>query len=763
MKFKRWKPIEILGVQGIRQGEQMRDSCSLLSLCLIALIVTFPRSILAQSSASDFSGKSSTLNEQQERGRGLFFQRCALCHLPPQEIKPQMRPSSGPILNGLLNDATPQKEKAFREYILKGGPGMPGFQYALKADEVDDLMAFSKTLNDFKAYMDGLAVAQVASSSDSNLAGTVKSSDGKLLEGIGVSARADGKTFTTTVYTDLKGEYLFPPLEAGQFTIRAQAVGFQAGKAELKLSAGQTMRQDFTLQPLKDFSKQLSGTEWMDSLPEDTPQDRRMKMIVQRNCSSCHVSSFILDHRFDASGWGTIINLMSRISIYAFTERDEAHPDPAIQMYKEELVSYLVRVLGPNSPPLKFKPLPRPTGEETQVVVTEYDIPQGDKPGYISAHNGTDWSEGMPSTYEGRAIHDLFIDKENVWIGNTIPLGRTLAKMDQRTGRLTEYTVLAAADNKPIDARGIVKDRVGNLWFISSPNGRPEKDAGVVKFNPTTEKFQVFPKPSTFPRIGHFPALDSKDNVWYPSPDGAVKFDPKTEKFTRYKTESTTTGQSPYECAVDAKDTVWCALMNRDRIIVIDSNTNQVSEIALAPLQDDDNQKDREISARLAGKPSSQGDDATQDRVTNVPPATTPSTSFLYMKGPRRLVVDRTANAVWIAFSWGGRIAKIDTISRKVTEYRVPSFYSTVYGVAVDKNHMVWVNQMNSDRIAKFNPFTEQLTEYPLPTLGAEPRHITVDNSTDPPTVWVPYYRVNKIARVQFRTVSGPTPDNGPK
>ena len=69
----------------------------------------------------------------------------------------------------------------------------------------------------------------------------------------------------------------------------------------------------------------------------------------------------------------------------------------------------------------------------------------------------------------------------------------------------------------------------------------------------------------------------------------------------------------------------------------------------------------------------------------------------------------------------------------------------------VDNNHMVWVSLMNSDRILKFNPSTEQFTEYPLPTLGTEIRDIYVDDRTDPPTVWIPYDRTNKIARVQFR------------
>jgi hypothetical protein len=41
--------------------------------------------------------------------------------------------------------------------------------------------------------------------------GTVKSPDGKPLEGVTVSVRGDGKTFVTTVFTNQQGVYLRPP------------------------------------------------------------------------------------------------------------------------------------------------------------------------------------------------------------------------------------------------------------------------------------------------------------------------------------------------------------------------------------------------------------------------------------------------------------------------------------------------------------------------------------------------------------------------
>jgi mono/diheme cytochrome c family protein len=85
------------------------------------------------------------LNEQETRGENLFRQRCSLCHLP-RKLKFGSPAVVGPDLTGLFKEAGPDKMKLLRGTILKGGPDMPGFQYGLEPKEVDDLIAYLKTL-----------------------------------------------------------------------------------------------------------------------------------------------------------------------------------------------------------------------------------------------------------------------------------------------------------------------------------------------------------------------------------------------------------------------------------------------------------------------------------------------------------------------------------------------------------------------------------------------------------------------------------------
>ena len=91
------------------------------------------------------------LDEQQQRGAGLFIQRCALCHLSKSfgtgGSKYCCVASLGPSLSGMFKNMEPEQEQAMREIILNGGPTyMPGWKYGLTSKDIDDIIAYLKTL-----------------------------------------------------------------------------------------------------------------------------------------------------------------------------------------------------------------------------------------------------------------------------------------------------------------------------------------------------------------------------------------------------------------------------------------------------------------------------------------------------------------------------------------------------------------------------------------------------------------------------------------
>ena len=113
--------------------------------CLALLLSAGMARLLAQTKPDATQSAVQKLTQQEGRGEGLFLQRCSLCHLP-RKLKFGSPPVVGPSLSGLFKGADADQQKFLRGIILKGDAKMPGFQYGLEANEVDDLIAYLKTL-----------------------------------------------------------------------------------------------------------------------------------------------------------------------------------------------------------------------------------------------------------------------------------------------------------------------------------------------------------------------------------------------------------------------------------------------------------------------------------------------------------------------------------------------------------------------------------------------------------------------------------------
>src|SRR5260370_7712468 len=136
------------------------------------------------------------------------------------------------------------------------------------------------------AFVLAVSLSACAYGSDDNgalLAGTVNSDSGEKMSGVTVSAKAEGRTITTSVFSDQQGDYYFPPLAPGEYEVWAQADTFQTARAKVNLTG--TRHQDFSLKPLKDFQRQLTGDQLLASLPHGTPHHRPLHRLLTTTCT----------------------------------------------------------------------------------------------------------------------------------------------------------------------------------------------------------------------------------------------------------------------------------------------------------------------------------------------------------------------------------------------------------------------------------------------------------------------------------------------
>ncbi len=574
------------------------------------------------------------------------------------------------------------------------------------------------------------------------LTGTVKSASGEKMGGVTVSAKIEGQTITTSVFTDEEGNYYFPVLDAGKYQVWAQADTFETARAAVELAA--TRHQDFSMKPMKDFERQLTGDQLLASLPEDTPEDRRLKRVFRNNCTSCHQPNYILQNRFDADGWIAIMNAMRDFTVTGNYMGDDSPAAPTIEYFKNDLAAYLAKVRGPGPSAMKFNLRPRPKGDAARVVFTEYEVPLDPGSGFDTKYptnNGSDWSLGTPSALNGsHGVHDAQADfNGNIWFSNNVASKLiSVGRIDAKTGEVRYIKVPDFRGNAAL-GHGIVRDARGILWFNINMNGTGPNALG--RLEPATEKVDVFTTPKGMTEVTQVATsmdVDGKGKVWVTSGTGALRFDPGTRQFTEFKSATYTTpdGQGmTYGLAGDSQGNGWWAEMGIDIVGHSDIETGKSMEVKLPPVPGQTEKFTPEQRQMYAMSGS--------DFNTATP----------WTEGPRRMGADKTGDYVWVCDWWGGNLAKIDIRTQKATIVPLPRpDAQQPYQAAVDSNHNVWTNIMNGDEVMKLDVKTSQWTEYPLPTLGAETRYFSILEHDRSMQLILPYSRTRKVARMTFRS-----------
>jgi virginiamycin B lyase len=244
----------------------------------------------------------------------------------------------------------------------------------------------------------------------------------------------------------------------------------------------------------------------------------------------------------------------------------------------------------------------------------------------------------------------------------------------------------------------------------------------------------------------HDIAWDPDGNVVFGMGGGTVRFNPRTETFTPWASGSNMFG-------LDPAGKVW--YLDKG-LHALNMTTGDVKDYTVPEGTDDDTYdmetdgKGRSIMNLWRLGRIGVFDPKSQQWTTY--PTPTPGS------GPRRGEIDARGRA-WMTLYWAGRIAMFDPDTHDIKEYPIipgnkaytPPFASP-YSLSVDdKNQVVWTNDFNTGRIYRLDIKTGEPTEYLMPA-PYEVRDLTVDESAERPTVWIPVYRPpSRMVKVQVR------------
>ena len=499
--------------------------------------------------------------------------------------------------------------------------------------------------------------AQEKSNPKSVIRGTVRDQHNPLY-GILVTAKAEGKNVETSVFTDEHGDYDFPPLAAGSYTV---TVGT---KWQQKLTLDSApVKQDFTVELGSGFYNQTSGGSVLSVLPGT---DGEKKNLVN-NCGSCHSIWRVVDRaRPNPEAWTQLVKRMG-LKKGGPGSLDEAVA-PRVDMSDQNfhtLVKYYTDNFTPN---LKqghvVEEMFRPRGEGARAVFTEWNLPK-ELGGITTAKPDSKGILWFPSGQKG-----------------------TLGRLDPRTGELKTWPVpvgeLAKGAEPPL--HDIMIDKEDNVWLSGGGTNK------VFKFDQKAAKFTTWDIPEEFGLKPHTGELDRDGNYWVtmqtgkPGKGWVVKLDTHTGKSTGFVTKSPYAhpyGPEPYGLVIDSKGTVWFTELFNGKLGKIDPKTGEMTEYTTP---------DPEAGPRrltLDSKENLWMTECFNGKIAMFNPATSKFTEFdLGVAGggfPYSIRVDK-ADQVWFSMNSNNSIGKLDPKTKKITYTLFPVPESTTIDPGFDFN-----------------------------------------------------------------------------
>lgn len=332
--------------------------------------------------------------------------------------------------------------------------------------------------------------------------GVVKSAKGFPLEGVMVQLISSKTSIRTTVYTNELGQYEFPKLEAGLYTLRTpRPLEFKRVIQEAVQITGADKLADMVLEkvsateflpPTPDVLAQLSDSEWLHNL-EGTAQEKR---LFSNTCGTgCHTYQMAFRSRFDERSWRLILHRMLDYNGRILQGPGDGEVSAAEKAEREILIKWLARVRGPDAQDPPIKVFPRPQGPATRAVITEYELP------WLGVH-----------------IHDVFGDTRSNKIWFDINRSPFIGTLDPQNGTIKSWRIPGTPSRHP-GAHWIQAEPDGKVWYSETWS------QSLIQFDPLTEKFRKMSS-----GVQGNMALANDGTIWRTARDKIARFDRETGK-----------------------------------------------------------------------------------------------------------------------------------------------------------------------------------------------------------------------------------------
>jgi streptogramin lyase/cytochrome c5 len=562
-------------------------------------------------------------SEGPKRGQEIYYYRCWSCH-NSYTVKAG---NPAPLLEDLYDDGAKMwsgqaaSEANIADKIRNGGPLMPAFRHSLTDADIADVLSYIKSGDCclasqevtlpanpwYTASEDDTMSFDYRGNLDGGPTGEVRSTDDVPLEGIMVQLIASQNNIRTTVYSNEAGEYEFPKLPRGEYTLRiARPLRWQPyrrndvqidGAPELDEIVLERVTDEELLPPTMDIMGQISGAEWLFNLAGSMEEKR----LFVKNCNWCHSYQQIFRAQYDVNGWRRVVDRMSHYQGSTLTYRNTS--GRMVPEDEEKLVQWLARIRGPESENPKFKVMPYPTGPATEVIVTEYELPRlylathdvaqdADDNLWYSPHRGPRVGQLDPATGITRehfipvpegcipGTHWITVTKDN-WVWGSQNWAHMLTRIDPKTGELHQIKppprLLADGTPRPCNMS------MGGNWAVA-PDGYIWKvrTGMVTKTDPETGKYvQTWPVKNVKATYGTDVTDDNKfvgggswGNDWMVMLD--IEKNEVVERLSSYP------NMGPGRSAFDSTNNLWSGGKG-GALVRLESSTRRLKEF-VAPL-----------------------------------------------------------------------------------------------------------------------------------------------------------------------------------